>query len=308
MKKIINSSLVVSTLLLSCAAKEEKQAAVTIAPVTTVVGIGKVLPLGGMVELSLQQSNKIVAINKQVGDTVRAGDVLFQLEVAKEDLQLAQTQTSYQAAAQQLQAAQYDIQLGKIKLSDLKTEWETSKKLLRNKAETPQKVLQDSIAYAQQLVSLQQQEQQIKAQTTALKEQQIAIETSQLAQQDQSFRAIQGGVLIRFDVTLGSILAANSTFGELAPLTSYVVEGEVDEYYANLIKNGQTVDIVLVGQTAVVAQGNITYVSAGLQNKSILYEAVGEGTDRRVRRFTVQITKGQEQLLLNQKVECKINL
>lgn len=308
MKKIINSSLVVSTLLLSCAAKEGKQAAVTIAPVTTVVGIGKVLPLGGMVELSLQQSNKIVAINKQVGDTVRAGDVLFQLEVAKEDLQLAQTQTSYQAAAQQLQAAQYDIQLGKIKLSDLKTEWETSKKLLRNKAETPQKVLQDSIAYAQQLVSLQQQEQQIKAQTTALKEQQIAIETSQLAQQDQSFRAIQGGVLIRFDVTLGSILAANSTFGELAPLTSYVVEGEVDEYYANLIKNGQAVDIVLVGQTAVVAQGNITYVSAGLQNKSILYEAVGEGTDRRVRRFTVQITKGREQLLLNQKVECKINL
>jgi len=309
MKKIINSTVLIALFLASCGENKE-QATQQIAPllVTSVVGIGKVLPLGGITELSVQQSNRVVKLFKQLGDTVRAGEVLFLLEADKQNIQVQQSQVSLQAATEQWKAANYDIDLAQLKLADLRKEWEISKQLFAKKAETAQKVFQDSIAYHQQLAVYQQKIQAQKAQQTALNEQKLTLENSKIAQQDQSYKALQDGILIRFDVTLGSVLAANTTFGELAPLTNYIVEGELDEYYAPLIKEGQSVAIVLVGQTEVVANGILSFVGAGLQNKSILYETIGEGSDRRVRRFTVKITDGQEHLLINQKVECKINL
>src|SRR5690606_7037875 len=185
---------------------------------------------------------------------------------------------------------------------------ETSKRLLVNKAETPQKVFQDSIAYMEQKLTLDRQKQNFLAQKAALNEQRIALNTKQVAVNDKSFKALQDGILIRYDISVGTVLNANSVFGELAPLTDLVIEGELDELYANRLALGQNVELNLVGQTDVIAKGKLDFVGSSLQNKSIIYETIGEASDRRVRRFTVKITEGANLLLINQKVECKIHL
>lgn len=310
MKKIISSVFLTTLIVTSCTNKKTDENTKTIqeAPITQVVGIGKVLPKGGIVELSLTQSNKVIKLYKQVGDTVRNGDVIFEMESVGEKLQVEQAKAALQTANKNYNANQYDIRLAELKLASLKKEYETSKQLYKKKAETGQKVFQDSIAYREQLAIVKQQKEILQAEASGLNEKKVAIKSSQLAVSNQSFKAIQEGILVRFDVALGSILPANFSFGDLAPLTDLVVEGELDELYANQIKLGQKVSLVLVGQTSEIASGKIIFVGTSLQNKSIIYETVGEASDRRVRRFTVQIEKGQQSLLINQKVECKIIL
>lgn len=310
MKKIINKSILALCLLASCGNKNDNKAAenVTAAPVTTIVGIGKVLPEDGIVMLSVTQPSKVVTIHKKLGDDVEKGDILFELDAAKEDIKVDQSKATAAAAQADYKAAQQQVQIERIKLESLRKIYETSSNLFKANAETKEKLDQDSIAYYQQKALVREKELALQAQKTSLSEKDLAIKASKIDVQDKYYRALQAGSLIRFDVTLGEILTANNTFGELAPHKPLVIEGELDEFYADKIQIGQQVQISLTGQSETIAMGTIKYVGSSLQNKSIIYETVGEGQDRRVRRFTVQITSGQEHLLINQKVECKILL
>lgn len=118
-------------------------------------------------------------------------------------------------------------------------------------------------------MSLQLQ-QQIKAQKATLNERNLDIKTKQTIAADKYFKVPQSGTLISFDVKVGEVINANTSFGELAPTGSLVIEGELDEYYADKISIGQEVAIVLVGQANTIATGTISYVGTSLQNKSIL--------------------------------------
>lgn len=307
MKKIISSAFLASILLVSCGGNKDD---VNITPVDPefVVGIGKVLPEGGIVNLSVTSPGKVVKIYKQLGDQVKEGDVLFDMEAVSEKLQVDQSKASLYSAEENIKALSIDINSAELKLAKLKKDYETSKRLLVNKAETPQKVFQDSIAYMEQKLTLDRQKQNFLAQKAALNEQRIALNTKQVAVNDKSFKALQDGILIRYDISVGTVLNANSVFGELAPLTDLVIEGELDELYANRLALGQNVELNLVGQTDIIAKGKLDFVGSSLQNKSIIYETIGEANDRRVRRFTVKITEGANLLLINQKVECKIHL
>lgn len=298
-------------LFASCGADKEKDTsatAITTAPVTTIVGIGKVLPEDGIVMLSVTQPSKVVNLHKQLGDVVNKGDILFELEAAKEDIKVDQAIAAQNAAQADYKAAQQQVNIDKIKLESLRKVYETSRKLYALNAETREQLHQDSTAYQQQKALVKEQELSLQAQQTALQQKNLEIKSAKVDVQDKYYRALQDGTLIRFDVTLGEILNANNTFGELAPNKPLVIEGELDEFYADKIKVGQQVQIALTGQSDIIATGTISYVGSSLQNKSIIYETVGEGQDRRVRRFTVTLATGQEQLLINQKVECKIIL
>lgn len=305
MKKIINSILL-AVIITACGGKQKDVKPITEEP-KYAVGIGKVLPEGGIVELSVGNPNKITKIYKKMGDWVKEGDILFDMDAVNEAIQVEKNQAALNTVHQNVKAVSYDVELAETKLAQFKQEFETSKRLYRSKAETAQKVFSDSIAYQEQLATVKRQKQNLVAQQASLKEQQLSIKSSQVTLKDQSFKALQAGRLIRFDVNVGQVLSANTVFGELAPNQPLVIEGEMDELYANQIKEGQRVDISLVGQSKVIATGKLSFVGTSLQNKSILYETIGEGTDRRVRRFTVQLESGKDDLLINQKVECKIH-
>ena len=62
-----------------------------------------------------------------------------------------------------------------------------------------------------------------------------------------------------------------------------------------------------VGNAEQIASGKVIYVSPVLTNKSILFETANEGEDRRVRKIKILPAEHQN-LLLNGKVECRINL
>ena len=308
MKKIISSFLVLSFILFSCSDKKEDQVKTTQQVVTSVVGIGKVLPKEGIIPLSVSQTNQVVALYKKMGDSVQAGEIIFKMKSVSEDLEVNLAESNLTATIEKNKANAVDLQIAKTKLSELKQIFSTSKSLYNQGAETKQKVFLDSIAYAQQLQLINQLSLLNSYDKQLVNEKNIQLNSSKINLNNQEFRALESGVLMRLDVTLGQVLAANSVFGELGDPTNLVIEGEVDELYAADIKIGQQVDIFAVGQNKLLAKGTLSFVGASLQNKSILYETIGEGSDRRVRRFTVTLDKESKSLLINQKVECKIKL
>lgn len=65
MKKIINSSLIL-LLLTGCGGKEKQENTIKLEEPTIAVGIGKVLPEGGIVELSVNQPSKVIKLHKKI--------------------------------------------------------------------------------------------------------------------------------------------------------------------------------------------------------------------------------------------------
>jgi len=309
MKKITNKLFAISLLLLISCGKEIKENPEEISiTINEIVGIGKVIPKDGIVLLSVDQPKKITKLNYRLGDTIAKGSVIFETEAQNELLAIKENQAVLQADQAALKVLGTEVKQEEIKLKDAISQWNLSKRLALKNAETKEKLREDSIAVVLQKQVLQQKRHNLNAQKKGLSQKEIQIQSSELAFNQQKFIAPQDGILTQFDVTLGEILTPNTVFGELATLSELVIEGEIDELYAHKIKLGQKVRVALVGQNQNIGRGTIVFVGTGLQNKSILYETIGEGMDRRVRRFTVKLDDTNSSLFINQKVECKIEL
>jgi len=309
MKKITNKLFAISLLLLISCGKEIKENPEEISiTINEIVGIGKVIPKDGIVLLSLDQPKKITKLNYRLGDTIAKGSVIFETEAQNELLAIKENQAVLQADQAALKVLGTEVKQEEIKLKDAISQWNLSKRLALKNAETKEKLREDSIAVVLQKQVLQQKRHNLNAQKKGLSQKEIQIQRSELAFNQQQFIAPQDGVLTLLDVTIGETLSPNTVFGELATLSELVIEGEIDELYAHKIKLGQKVSIALVGQNENIGRGTIAFVGADLQNKSILYETIGEGMDRRVRRFTVKLDDTNSSLFINQKVECKIEL
>lgn len=309
MKKITNKLFAISLLLLISCGKEIKENPEEISiTINEIVGIGKVIPKDGIVLLSVDQPKKITKLNYRLGDTIAKGSVIFETEAQNELLAIKENQAVLQADQAALKVLGTEVKQEEIKLKDAISQWNLSKRLALKNAETKEKLREDSIVVVLQKQVLQQKRHNLNAQKKGLSQKEIQIQRSELAFNQQQFIAPQDGVLTLLDVTIGETLSPNTVFGELATLSELVIEGEIDELYAHKIKLGQKVSIALVGQNENIGRGTIAFVGADLQNKSILYETIGEGMDRRVRRFTVKLDDTNSSLFINQKVECKIEL
>lgn len=309
MKKITNKLFAISLLLLiSCGKKGKENPEEISIIINEIVGIGKVVPKDGIVLLSVDQPKKVTKLNFRLGDTLTKGSVIFETDAQNEQLTIKENQAVLQADQAALKVFETEVKQEEIKLKDAISQWNLSKRLALKNAETKEKLREDSIAVVLQKQVLEQKRHNLNAQKKGLSQKEIQIQSSELAFNQQKFIAPQDGVLTLLDVTIGEILSPNTVFGELATLSELVIEGEIDKLYAHKIKLGQKVSIALVGQNENIGRGTIAFVGAGLQNKSILYETIGEGMDRRVRKFTIKLDDTNSSLFINQKVECKIAL
>ncbi len=102
MKRITILSLVVLTVLLAACGQAPTAApqATVEAPPAVVSASGKVLP-ERWAALSFPVGGQVVAVNVQIGDSVKAGDVLIQLDDADASLAVAQAQAAVAAAQAQ---------------------------------------------------------------------------------------------------------------------------------------------------------------------------------------------------------------
>lgn len=275
---------------------------------TEVIGIGKVLPKDGIIELSGLNSGIVEKITVKEGDTVVKGTLMVQLNAEQELLSTEENNAQLATQQAKIETNRLNLKSAEIKLNELQAIYQTSQKLNAAGAETQEVVNADYTALRQQEQEVAKAEQQLQIDKKLEVEISQKIKMAQLSVLDREIRAPQDGIVLNLDLKEGQTVQQNQVFGEFAALGEKIIECEVDELYADKIEQGNSVLIYPVGSNKSIASGTVLKIGVALQNKSILYESVGEGIDRRVRKLIISISKSDKELLLNEKVECKILL
>lgn len=275
------------------------------ADIGVVVGIGKVEPEGGIVELASEAGGIVQSVDCRVGDTLRQGDIIISLKSEDAALRVQQLKDQLATQGQQVEADQIAVGQYQAQLQHNAQTLATSKHLVKSGAETRQqvealetdkKVLEVQLARSRKTVAVS------RAKADELRSQ---LKTAENTLREKTVTAPSDGVLLSMDAKAGGAVQPLESFAAFAPAGPMVVQGEADEMFANRLTKSQKVSIRYIGNTRVITTGVITALSPQLSNKSLFTDVPGERQDRRVRRFKV-LLDSTDHLLINTKVECNI--
>lgn len=315
MKKIINKQFIYLLILFfvfsACKNKEkdkvQKSNEQILKEVNEVLGIGKVVPEAGWQQVSSTESGTIQEILVDEGDSITKNQVLIRLKPNLENLDVEEAKAALNRIVASNQIDVKDLEREEIKAKQLKERYDVSKRLVEKGAET-QEVLNDDLRNWQvqeKLVSGLRAK--LKANQASEQEQIINIKKSKTNLDNLQILASASGIITEWNAVLGESIQANSILGKIADPSHLIIEAEVDELFADRLALGQQVRLTVIGAGKQLATGKISYLSPTLSNKSILFESVKEGEDRRVRK--IKITPDQlNNLIINAKVECHIKL
>ena len=292
--------------------EKEKQVAINDslsrpAHVKIVAAIARVEPAGGLVQLSAPQSGIVTVLYKNAGDSLVKGDLIIKIDDQADAL--AVEIASKQIIAQKSRAAadKADVLQYQAALLEKEEDLIITQKLALAGADTRQNVTlkkKEKEVILAKLQSAINKSAASKAEVVTLQKQ---LAQSKLALSDQLIKAKQDGVLVSIEAKVGAAINALTPFATMAPNTDLILNGEIDEMFADRVKLGQNVVVNYIGNKEKIAQGKVIYLSPILENKSLFYEKPGEINDRRVRQFKVSLD-GNSKLLINAKVECTIQI
>lgn len=301
-------------LLVSCGGKEDSPSSIakqnltvdTIA-VKEVVAIGKIEPEKGLIDIASPSDGIVTDLYKQEGDSIKAGELIAQLDASSTNLKVADLNEQYRAQQSQVQLEEASLRETMATYTNQQRKVTVAKDLVAKGAE-----LKDNLDDA--LMQLKASEAQVEkgkagvqvaqAKLLVLKEQ---IKLAAFESSQKQIRAPYTGVLLTVPVKKGNAMKQYETLATLAPDGAVIVRAEVDELFSSRLKLGQEVSIRYVGNTTLIAKGKLIYMASYLKKKSIFSERADDQEDRRVREIKISLDT-KDNLLLSSKVECTIKL
>lgn len=308
MKKNIFLLAVVLLLMSACSNKGEKSVPTSTPSITRIVGIGKVIPEGGISDLAAPVSGIVRQINVQTGDVVKKGDVLLVLD--NTDASFAVKEADSRIASQQgnVQSVKNMIERERIAVKETLRLLNDSHVLFEAGAISGEKVRELQNNYDQGVLQLKKLESDLDGQQGLLQELSVqhASKINNLSL-TQLIAPINGTVL---DITpkLGEAVTVYQTYGRMAPDAPLLVVAEIDELFAGKLALGQPCSVAFIGDSIPVAQGEILRISPNLKKKSLFSDSGNDLEDRRVRKIEVSLSDIKKPLLLETKLECTIKL
>ena len=276
-------------------------------PVREVVGIGKVEPENEITNLAAPVGGVIASVYKHDGDSIRAGDLLLQLDDAIEQANAGKIRA--QISTQQAQVAVEKTRVSEInaRLANKRRQLKESKALLDKGAET-RDAYGDIEAEVRGLEGqLEERKASIQAAEKRIGELQQDLRLAETEIAQKKVRAPGAGVLLDMQVSRGESLSQYATYAEFAPAGRTIVRAEVDELFSDKVRPGQSVTIRYTGTAQTLAQGEVISVGAYLKKKSLFSVKADDQEDRRVRELRIALPDSTN-LTLNTKVECTINI
>jgi hypothetical protein len=92
---------------------------------------------------------------------------------------------------------------------------------------------------------------------------------------------------------------------EFAPVGPVMAITEIDELFADKVKEGQIAEIRLQGDTVIIGSGKVILAAPYLRKKSLFSDKADNLEDRRVREVRVQLDSSTR-ILIGSRVECII--
>ncbi len=308
-------ALAVLVLVTSCNSRQPSQPAAiasdslsTPRDIEVIVGIGKVEPLDGVIQLAASSGGIVRTVLRHEGDTVSAGDAIFTLQSDDASLKISKIKAQIATEQQQIVANQTAIGQYEAQLNNKSANLEAGRRLAKSGAETQQNIASQATEIDVLNNQIEQGRQAAAVSRARLNELQADLRLAESDLGSLTIRTPSDGTLLSLDAQPGSAIQPLQAYADFAPKGPLVVHGEVDELFAQRLALGQEASIHLLGDKQAIASGRIIYLSPQLNNKSLFTDMPGEAQDRRVRRFKVRIDPSDRPLLLNTKVECEIHL
>lgn len=272
-----------------------------------VVGIGKIQPEPGVIDLSAETNGIVEKVYKHENDTVGPGDLILELDHTVDDAMVVQLQKQIAAQQAQVRADQAAVKEYEVRSQSAATKLDRLQHLEQKGAETQQDVdnaRTDMLAYEANRQKL--------SDIASVSESKLAEDKAQLEvtmrQRDQKLvRAPVKGTIIQMDPQPGSAVDTRVSFGELSPAAPLIALCEIDELFASRVHVGQKAYIRNPGASDTLATGTVYFASSYLRQKSLFTGQAGEKEDRRVRVVKILLDHPKH-LLINARVECVIEL
>ncbi len=179
----------------------------------------------------------------------------------------------------QIELDRCNIKETELKLANKTRLLESARKLLINGAETVKNL--DDLETEVKLLEtgLIKDRTTLAISESKLSELRTELRLAQIELNRRALIAPADGTILNIMVTLGSSLSQFAEFCEFAPDGKLIARCEVDEMFANSVREGQDAKITLVGTSEVITTGKVIRAAPFLKKKITLF-----GTARRQRR------------------------
>lgn len=307
MKKQFIATLLLLLLLAACGKKQQETTPVETKSVSIAVGIGKVIPRGGVSNLASPVAGIVREIAVASGTRVKQGDLLLAIDNTDASLALDEINSRLGTQQKSIQSAKLLKEQGLTRLQEKERLLNDARELLTVGAVTGESVRNLQNEYELEKQNLQKLQNDILLQESQLRE--IATQKNTRAQDlnQTLLRAPMDGIVLEVLSHKGEALNRYQTYALLAPDAPLVVSAEIDEMFSDRLQLGQRCEIQVVGSPQPAAQGKILSVSPDLKRKSLFADSGQDMQDRRVREVEISI-ENPGNLLIDTKVECIVHL
>lgn len=304
------TAFILSILILyACGSKQENTETENIAvKPSLVVGIGKVTPMGGVVQLAAPSSGIVKEINVTPGEIVKKGDLVLTLYSSDEELAIKEVNSRILSQEISVESARFILEQERIAYNDKRRQLDDAKDLLKAGATTGENVRTLQSEFDQKTEQLKKLENDYKLQQSQLNELKVQRDSRANELSKTQFLAPSDGILLDIIPRVGEAVSLHQQYGRLSPDKPLVVTAEIDEMFADKLLIGQSCQINLHGETELAASGKIIRVSPDLKNKSLFSDSGTDLQDRRIREIEVSLDEINKTLLIESKVECTVQI
>lgn len=295
------------TAIIGCGKKEEtKQAPPIDAPISKIIGIAKIEPEVGLLNITSGANGKVAQILVNENDVVKKGDVIAILDLDIEKAQLSQSQSKLSTQQNVIKSSEANVNAIKINLDKAKQDYERDQNLFNAKAISDKELSTSKTNY----LKLEQDYEKAKSDylqaKSRLNEMHADINYYQTNINEKKIVAPYDGEILSIDIKVGDYIISSTNVGQFAPAGALIAQTEIDELYANDVKLGMKAEILSQATGKVIAKGTISYLADYLKKKS-LFDDEKTVEDRRVRKAEVKLDAGSK-VLIGSRVDCIIYL
>jgi HlyD family secretion protein len=270
-----------------------------------VIGLGRIEPEGKILDLAGEVQGLISRIGARPGDRAAKGDPIIELTRAVEEARIGQAEAGLRTHTSDLESARAALAVSKIRARSASLAYYRALKLVAENAQA-QVILDNAKADFESLSEdVRRFEAAVRSAETLLDQDRADLKLARAELDRRFIRAPEAGQVLSLDVTAGSLVAPGTPLGKFAadaPLTAWC---EIDELFADEVKEGQAAVIRRQGTMEEIGRGSVVFAGPYLRKKSLFSDEVGELDDRRVREVRIRLEPGSR-VLYGARVECVI--
>jgi multidrug resistance efflux pump len=265
---------------------------------------GRIEPESGITDLSADVSGIIRQVLIKEGQSVKKDMPMLILDNSIQSAQVAEAEAKLRSQQQETALQQTRINDAQNNLQKAQIDFNRTSRLVEKKAETQEQLDNAKNELEKKKIAVQNEMASMRVTEKKVAESQAQINTAKAGSGKYVVRAPADGLILLVTARSGSAVSPGISFAQLAPAGKLTALCEVDELFAEQVKNGQRSYITYKGYPDTISTGTVLYTAPYLKKKSLFSDQVGEKEDRRVRE--VRILLDNQDMLINRQVECHI--